>query len=166
MSFKVVSLPINTTITAFFHLTRESVNTFFSWRLSSTSCVISWMSSTLSKLWPFMGIYNFRNRAKSQWAKSCEYGRYQMVAIMFLLKNYCYHWSVNSCIVLMQQPVLVFPQFGPFLSHIFSWPPQNATIKIWVHYNTSWYDLPMDNAFDVVKHELDEQGFCWPAGLF
>jgi hypothetical protein len=55
--------------------------------LSSTACDSLWMSDTISKHRPFSFFLNLGNKAKSQGAKSGDYGGWGAITMLFLVIN-------------------------------------------------------------------------------
>jgi hypothetical protein len=55
--------------------------------LSSAACDSLWMSDAVSKCRPFSFIFNLGNKAKSQRAKSGEYGGWGTITMLLLVTN-------------------------------------------------------------------------------
>ena len=63
-------------------------NALFS--IANSSCFnFSFISSIVAKRFPFIGVYSFGKSKKSVGVKSREYGRWGMIAVLFLAENSC-----------------------------------------------------------------------------
>jgi hypothetical protein len=67
-----------------------------------TACDFALITSNVSKRQPSSYIFNQRG-----------------TTVMFLVKNYLVEKGVRQCIVTLQQPVLLSPNFGTKSSHFF-----------------------------------------------
>jgi hypothetical protein len=89
------------------------------------------MSDTVSKCHPFSFVFNLGNKAKSQGAKSSEYGGWGTITMLLLVTNYVVFRDACRRVVVMKEPVVVVPKFWSFFfPHIFYPTSQNITVKV------------------------------------
>ena len=114
----------------------------------------SFISSILAKRFPLMDVFSFGKRKKSAGAKSGEYSGF-----VFDQKLTHNHRCVSWCIIMVQNPCSVFPQFYAFRTNCFTQLTHNFKIVFLIDRNTLWQEFMMHHAIGHLKDEEEVSQF-------
>jgi hypothetical protein len=90
--------------------------------------------------------------AKSQGAKSGEYGGWETITMLLAKNSVVFRdMCVDGRFVMMKEPVVVAPKFQSFPSQIFSRASQNVTVKVRVDHHFRRNKFMVNNPLHVEK---------------
>ncbi|UYV66892.1 hypothetical protein LAZ67_4003248 [Cordylochernes scorpioides] len=79
------------------------------------------ISSSVAKRRPFMGLFSLGNKRKSQGGRSGEYGGCGFISVLFLAKKVAHKQQcVSRGVIVVQKPIFVLPQIRAFLADCFA----------------------------------------------
>ena len=126
--------------------------------IANSSCFdFSFIFSIVAKCFPFIAVFSFGKRKKSLGAKPVEYGGWLKhdYGFVFGQKLTHKHRCVSYCVIMLQIPWLVFPQFCAFLTNCFAQSGHNYKLVFVIDRTTLWQEFMIQHAIVIEENSKE-----------